>query len=292
MYKRLFLIASGVFILSSCGDDSSSSKSVDDPMKTESETVESVPTALDDPIEEKSGYKVTSSGLKFKILREGEGEMPAAGDRVKVHYEGKLTSGKVFDASYDRGEPIEFILGRGQVIPGWDEGISLLNVGSKAEFYIPSVLAYGEKGRPPVIPPNSDLIFTVELIDFVTPQQPKPYNVEGKEEKSTGSGLKYIIVESKGGPKPTKGQTVVVNYTGYLEDGSMFDSSIPRGAPFEFPLGAGRVIKGWDEGIALLGVGDKARLIIPAELGYGPRATGSIPANSTLIFDVELVGIK
>ncbi len=109
---------------------------------------------------------------------------------------------------------------------------------------------------------------------------------------TTSSGLKYIDVEAGSGASPSRGQTVVVHYTGWLENGNKFDSSVDGGKPFEFPLGYGRVIKGWDEGVATMKVGGKRRLIIPANLAYGSRENANIPANSTLIFDVELLGIK
>lgn len=111
--------------------------------------------------------------------------------------------------------------------------------------------------------------------------------------EKTASGLRYKMIQKGTGKKAEIGKKVSVHYTGQLEDGKVFDSSYPRKKPIEFPLGQGHVIEGWDEGIALLQVGDKARFVIPSHLGYGSRgAGGAIPPNATLIFDVELMDVK
>ncbi len=232
----------------------------------------------------------TESGLKYKIIQNGTGQRAKAGDNVLVHYTGKLTNDTIFDSSVKRGQPFKFKLGAGQVIKGWDEGIALLNIGDKAVLTIPSELGYGERGAG-TIPPNATLIFEVELISIIEP--PKPFEVKGKDTLSTHSGLKYIMVNTnEQGPKAEKGKTVSVHYTGYFEDGKIFDSSVERGEPIAFPLGVGRVIPGWDEGISLLRVGEKARLIIPYQLAYGEQGyPGAIPPKATLIFDVELVKV-
>jgi peptidylprolyl isomerase len=114
---------------------------------------------------------------------------------------------------------------------------------------------------------------------------------------TTPSGLQMIDTQPGTGASPKQGQTAVVHYTGYLNDngakGKKFDSSVDRGQPFEFPVGAGRVIKGWDEGVATMKIGGKRTLIVPPQLGYGDRGAGGvIPPNATLIFDVELLGVK
>ncbi|MBT8316203.1 MAG: peptidylprolyl isomerase [Lutibacter sp.] len=112
-----------------------------------------------------AGYDETPSGLRYKILQEGNGAKAEKGKTVSVHYKGQLLDGNVFDSSYSRKQPIDFQLGVGQVISGWDEGIQLLKVGDKARFVIPSNLAYGSRGAGGVIPPDATLIFDVELMD-------------------------------------------------------------------------------------------------------------------------------
>ena len=113
-----------------------------------------------------AGFEQTESGLRYKILKNGNGKKAESGQLVSVHYEGALTNGQVFDSSYQRNQPIEFQLGIGQVIPGWDEGIGLLKTGDKARFVIPAHLAYGSAGAGGVIPPNASLVFDVELVDI------------------------------------------------------------------------------------------------------------------------------
>ena len=109
----------------------------------------------------------------------------------------------------------------------------------------------------------------------------------------TNSGLDYIEIEEGTGAQAVAGKTVSVHYTGKFQDGRIFDSSVSRGEPISFKLGAGQVIKGWDEGIAMMRVGGKAQLIIPSDLAYGERGAGGvIPPNATLVFDVELVAVK
>ena len=116
---------------------------------------------------------------------------------------------------------------------------------------------------------------------------------ENTQEVTTPSGLKYVDQVVGTGDAAVAGKTVNVHYTGWLESGKKFDSSVDRGQPFSFPLGAGRVIKGWDEGVQGMKVGGKRKLTIPSDLGYGSRGAGGvIPPNATLIFDVELLGVR
>jgi FKBP-type peptidyl-prolyl cis-trans isomerase len=112
-------------------------------------------------------------------------------------------------------------------------------------------------------------------------------------EVTTSSGLQYLDHVTGTGAAAQAGQTAIVHYTGWLQNGTKFDSSVDRGQPFSFPLGAGRVIKGWDEGVQGMKIGGKRRLTIPSNLGYGARGAGGvIPPHATLIFEVELLGLS
>ena len=220
------------------------------PMNTEAQNKKKEPKMI-----------TTASGLQYTIYNPTKGVQAKKGDKVSVHYTGRLLNDTIFDSSIPRGQPITFKLGIGQVIPGWDEGIALLHKGEKALFIIPANLAYGDRAMS-TIPANSVLKFEVELVDVIESVPLKPYDVKGLDTLTTASGLKYIMVtKNPAGAQAVAGKMVNVHYTGYLLDGKMFDSSVERGQPFQFNLGAGQVIKGWDEGIALLKTGEKARQI-------------------------------
>lgn len=269
---QLFLGLSMSLSLISCGD----TNTVED-----STTVESSTRIIEG-----------QDGLKIEILQEGVGAKPKQGDLLEVHYLGKLLDGKKFDSSYDRNKPFSFRLGMRQVIPGWDLAFQELNKGARAMLTIPSHLAYGDRGVGD-IPAGSDLTFEVELLDFKEIKNAEPFDISGIKEKKHESGLTIYRLNTTEGIPAQSGKTVSVHYTGYLETGQKFDSSVDRGAPLEFPLGQNMVIRGWEIGISLLKVGEKARLIIPADLAYGENGYGSvIPPNATLIFDVELLDVK
>jgi len=232
-----------------------------------------------------------TEGIKYSIIKAGEGKKIEEGLLVKVHYTGYFEDGEIFDNSVSRSEPFEFMAGEGMVIDGWDKAFKYLREGDKATLWIPYELAYGKTGRGPVSP-ETNIMFDVEILEVRKPVQPEPFSAANRDTLETISGLQYIIVKDGTGDKPEEGDVVVVHYTGYLFDGSIFDSSVKRGKPFKFVVGSRQVIPGWDKAIRYLNKGSKARIIIPPELAYGDKKVGIIPPSSTLIFDIELIDIK
>ncbi len=211
----------------------------------------------------------TASGLKYVDLVVGTGASPAPTDTVTVHYTGTLENGTVFDASRNHGGPVSFPLNG--VIKGWTEGVGSMKVGGIRKLVIPPNLGYGSQAQGNLIPANSTLTFIVELLDI-----PKVKI----EDTQVGTGA-----EAK------SGASVSLYYTGKLTDGTTFDSNVGK-QPFEFKLGTGQVIPGFDQGILGMKVGGKRTITIPPSLGYGPQGTGPIPPNATLIFEIELTAVK
>ena len=229
--------------------------------------------------------------MEIACIVEGEGELPVTGQEVVVNYTAWLQDGGLFVASSDSvGEPLTFALGSDLgVFPGWNEGVSTMKKGGKRYLVIPAELALGEQGGGRV-PPNATLIMEVELVDILPLSLPT--EVSEDDFTTTESGLKYYDIVVGDGPTAETGNTVTVNYTGWLTDNVKFDSSLDSGVPFPFTLGTGAVIAGWDEGVAGMRVGGKRQLVIPAELGYGETGSGLIPPGATLIFDVELLDVQ
>ncbi len=235
----------------------------------------------------------TDSNLQYYDIKKGEGAEAAKNSTVSTNFKIwiKTDTGYKYVDQSEAGSPLNFVLGRGDtVFPGWEEGAAGMKVGGKRLLVIPPELGMGAQGNS-LIPANSTLVMEIEVTDVKEPQVAT--KVDEKDFTTTDSGLKYYDLKTGTGETPIAGQTVVVHYTGWLMDGTQFDSSIDRGEPYSFVLGAGSIIPGWSEGVSTMKVGGKRQLIIPPDLGYGDQGAGNvIPPGATLIFEVELLEVK
>jgi peptidylprolyl isomerase len=236
-------------------------------------------------------FETTESGLQYYDLVVGDGETPEPGDNVEMEFAIWLQDGNSYVAgSEDQGGSFSFPVGSGQVFPGWEEGVLTMAEGGVRQLIIPPDLGLGEQGVNGLVPANATLVMEMTLLSIS--KAPEMTEVDPADYETTDSGLEYFDIEVGDGATPESGQTVVVHYSGWLEDGTLFDSSVQRGEPFTFPLGQGAVIPGWDEGLSTMQVGGKRQLRIPPELGYGEAGGGPIPPGATLIFDVELIEVR
>ncbi len=238
-----------------------------------------------------SDFDVSDSGLQIYEIVEGDGDAAVNGDRVVMDFSIWRDDGVIVGRSADSGGPMNFAIGSGELFEGWDEGTVGMKVGGQRQIVIPPELAFGEEGAGPAIPPGTILIVEMELLEIL--ETPEIAEVDEGDLTATDSGLMYYDIIEGDGAEAESGQHVSVHYTGWLEDGTVFDSSVERGVPFDFDLGAGNVIAGWDEGVAGMKVGGKRQLVIPSDLAYGDQgAPGSIPPGATLIFEVELLATE
>ncbi len=233
----------------------------------------------------------TESGLAYKILKEGSGEKTAREfDSVKMNFTLWDTDGKLLQTSEGQPEPPVAPISALR-LGGWGEAAQLMKVGEKRRLWITKELGFGE--NPPAGVPNG-VVIELEILEIVEgvepPKAPEDVAAAPETAEKTESGLaSRVLTKGTGTRKPKATDTVSVHYTGWETDGKMFDSSVTRGEPTEFPLN--QVIKGWTEGVGLMVEGEKRRFWIPADLAYGPKQEGSGRPGGLLVFDVELLKI-
>lgn len=249
--------------------------------------------------------QMQASGLYFlPVTTNLTATKVALGSTVSVLYTAHLldATGSVFDASSRHGNvPITFTVGALQLIAGFEEGVSLMHIGDKAELLIPSGLAYGASTANNVIPAHSVVRFEVEVVDYAAVDDNLISAYLTSKSITTAqkqpSGLYFLpITTNVNAVRATAGTTATVLYTGRLLDaaGTVFDaSSMRNNTPLNFLMGSKQLISGFEEGVALMHKGDRAELLIPSALAYGPRGAGTaITPNTVLRFEVELVDVK
>lgn len=269
----------------------------------------------------------TASGIYVIMQNPGEGRNIQKTEYVEINLTVSSIEGKKIFSTFDSGRPITFEYGQPFDTKGFDEAIGMMKKGSKATVVVPASMGFGETGKKDrsgvdIIEPYSPVVYDIEILSLKTKSE---YEKAAKEKelaakkaadeamvkeptliqqylkennitvKPTASGLYYIEKVKGKGEKAIISNKLTVHYTGKFLDGKVFDSSLDKkpAKPFDFILGQGQVIPGWDEGFALMSAGGKATFIIPSKLGYGDQGYGNdIPAFTPLVFDVELISIK
>lgn len=260
---------------------------------------------------------VTDSGLKYQLHQhDDQGRKAKVGDILSFHLVLKNSKDSVLRDTYKEMVPFKMPLQPPAYKGAFEEGLTMLARGDSATFYVSADSLFGKamQPMPPSIAKGSDLSFTVKMLNVQTPQEyQKTLELSQAKQKETDarliaeyltknklsaqrtpSGLALAVTSAGSGAAPARGDSVKVAYTGKLLNGKVFDTSVGKDdGTITFPVGMGWVIPGWDEGIMRLKKGDKATLVIPSLLAYGEQGVpGSIPPNSVLAFDVELVDVR
>lgn len=266
------------------------------------------------------GFKTTPNGLQYRIIKDNKQRKAQIGDFISIHMTYKTDKDSVLftTRSMNNNQPVEIPVTAPQFKGDATEGFTLLGAGDSAEFKMPVDSIFKGQAMPAFAKPGGFIHLYVQVEKVMSKEEKdkaqkeleaKQIEIDEKliEEyiknnnykavKKTESGLYYLVQSQGNGAKVEANKKVTVNYTGKLLDGSVFDSNTDpkfnHVQPFDFTVGVGQVIKGWDEGLQLFNVGGKGILIIPSRLGYGSRSAGpSIPANSVLVFDVEVLDVK
>lgn len=269
----------------------------------------------------KNRVQVTDNGLKYQIHEQTEGSRKGkVGDVLTMHLTLMNNKDSILRDTHKEGNPFQMLL---QVPPfkgSYEEGLTMLGKGDSATFYVSadSLFTRAMQPLPPGVQKGTDIGIAVKVVNVQSEEEfrktqaatfEKQKGIDAKtieeyvakngltgKAQKTASGLYYVITQPAAGPLPTRGDLVSVHYEGKLLNGKVFDGSRinpqAQGKPLQLPIGVGQVIPGWDEGVMKLHKGEKATLIIPSGLGYGPGGNQSIPPNSVLLFDIELVDIQ
>lgn len=241
--------------------------------------------AAPDPTPPKDATK-TKSGLSMVVLEKGNGtKKPKMTESVRVSALGYLPGGPRF------GSPLPTVMAMSEVAPGWSEALLQMVEGEKRRLWMTPALAFGNTPGAPVTA-GGDIVLDLQLLAIPTPPPvPKDLKSPPKDATKTASGLVYkIMTKGTGTAHPAATSKVTVHYSGWSQDGKMFDSSLMRGEPTSFALN--QVIPGWTEGVQLMVVGDKARFWIPGPLAYGDKPSGAGRPFGLLVFDIELLAVR
>lgn len=259
------------------------------------------------------------SGLILLEEKAGKGSFPNQGDVLKLNFSVGTIDGQMLFSTFDRNEPMDVTFGEQFDTPGFDEGIGYIKKGGRSKLIVPSNLAFDSMGRGQIVAPYTTLVYDIEVLNIRSKEEVARENEQKVKEESAkaekakqaeadkissylklngitvqpvASGLYYVEIEAGTGAQAAAGKEVNVHYTLYNIEGKKLQSSLDAGQPFKFTLGQGQVIQGWDEGIAMMKAGGKAKLILPSSLAYGATQRGEdIPPYSPLVFEVQLIDV-
>lgn len=251
----------------------------------------------------------TESGIYIIPMEKGYGRCPKYGERVELDFSASLLNGHVVGSTFDSPEKFSFLLGEGQVIDGWEEIVPKMHLGERVKAIIPFEMAYDDRSYGNV-PAYSNLVYDIKLLKITTveelqkeaEQAMKALKVDSEKTLAeylktnsitdhTESGLYYSKSKHTDGKSPQVGQTARIKYVASLIDGTVLGSSDQLGDYYEVAYGKNKILKGLEEGVGLMKVGEKARFVIPYFLAYGEYPYQNIPAYSNLVFDVELLEV-
>lgn len=268
------------------------------------------------------GYRIAENGAEYVIYQDAEGPTAQVGDLLVMHMILRNSTDSILRNTYTEGQAFQYLVAESPFKGSADAALTLFSKGDSGTFLVLAdsmFLKYGQP-LPPEILPGSKLSFQVKIEDIKSAEQMKKEQEEMMKNQNQAaaaqiqtdeeiiskyltennikaeryeSGLYYQKTKDGKGESPKQGNMLSVHYTGMLMNGTKFDSSVDRGQPFSFQVGVGQVIRGWDEGLMKMKVGEKGTLFIPSGMAYGPQGSGQlIPPNSVLKFEVELLGIS
>lgn len=272
--------------------------------------IEKSKNALADYIlENEINVNPTKSGIYIIPISKGKGRCPVKGEKVELDFEATLLNGQQIGSTFGSDEKFSFVLGEGYVIPGWEEIVPLMHLGERVKAVIPYEMAYGEHSVSG-IPPYANLVYDIQLLKITTAEElQREAEQELKKQQSdseqafwkflkdnditehTETGVFYKKYVTTEGQAPQLGMTTRITFDASYLDGTPLGSSEQLGGFFDVVYGQGAVLRGLEEGIGLMKVGEKARFVLPYSLAYGVNPYGNIPAFSNLVFDVELLDL-
>lgn len=249
------------------------------------------------------------SGIYIIPLEKGKGRCPVEGEQVEVDFAAYLLDGQSVGSTWESPDKLKFVLGEGATIQGWEEIVPKMHLGDRVKAIIPFDMAYGEHSVGS-IPPYANLVYDIKLLKITTAAELKKQTeaaqsaLKADSEKAfleyvkannltdhTASGLYYSKSVVTGGAQPQVGQTARIRFVATFLDGSPLGDSDQLGGFYDVPFGQGTVLRGLEEGVGLMHVGEQARFVLPYSLAYGENAYGNIPAYANIIFDVDLLDV-